>query len=98
VGEVLVHGPGLGFGAGDGDVHLGGVVEQVVAAGEAVVEFGDAPGRDDFDGRLQRVEGEFEADLVVAFARAAVGDGDAILFLSDGYLAPGDDGPGEGGS
>jgi len=98
VGEVFVHGPGLGLGAGDGDVGPGGVVEQVVAAGEAVVEFGDAPGRDDFDGRLQGVVGEFEADLVVAFARAAVGDGDAVLFLGDGYLAPGGDGPSEGGS
>ena len=98
VGQVLVHGPGLGFGAGHGDLHLRGVVEQVVAAGEAVVEFGDAPGRDDLDGRLQGVEGQFEADLVVAFARAAVGDGDALFFLRDGDLTPGDDGPSEGGS
>jgi hypothetical protein len=30
------------------------------------------PGRDDFDVRFQSVEGEFETDLVVAFACASV--------------------------
>ena len=95
VGEVLVHAPGFGFGGGDGDVLLGGVVEEVVAAGEAGVEFGDAPGGDDFDCGLEGVEGEFEADLVVAFAGAAVGDGDAVFFLCNGDLGAGDDGAGE---
>jgi len=46
---------------------LGGVVEKVIAAGEAFVEFGDTPWSDDFDSRLDGVEGELEADLVVAF-------------------------------
>ena len=56
VGEVLVYGPGLRFCRGDGDLHLLGVVEQVVAAGEAVVEFGDSPGGDDFDLGMEGVE------------------------------------------
>ncbi len=98
VREVLVHGPGFALRAGDRYFHLGGVVEQIVSAGEAVVEFGDAPWGDDFDGGLEGVEGEFEADLVVTFAGAAVGDGDTVLFLRDGYLASGYDGAGEGGS
>ena len=56
VGEVLVHGPGLGFRGGDGDVHLFGVVEEVVAADEAFVEFGHPPGGDDLDLGLESVE------------------------------------------
>ena len=96
VGEVFVHAPGFGLGGGDGDGLLGGVVEEVVAAGEAGVEFGDAPGGDHFDGGLEGIEGEFEADLVVAFAGAAVGDGDAVFFLGDSDLGAGDDGAGEG--
>ena len=66
MGKVLVHGPGLGFGAGDGDVLGGGIVEQGGASGEAGIEFRDAPGSDHFDGGLEGVEGEFEADLVVS--------------------------------
>ena len=65
---------------------MGGVVEEVVAACEARIEFGDAPGGDDADAGLQGVEGEFEADLVVAFAGAAVGDGGAGFFLGDADL------------
>ena len=96
VGEVFVHAPGLGFGGSDGDVLLRGVVEEVVAAGETGVEFGDAPGGDDFDGGLESVEGEFEAHLVVAFAGTAVRDGDAVFLLRYGDLGAGDDGAGEG--
>ena len=70
MGKVLVHGPGLGFGAGDGDVLSGGIVEQGGASGEAGVEFGDTPGSDDFDGGLESIEGEFEADLVVSWGES----------------------------
>lgn len=45
---------------------LGGVVEQVVAALEAVVEGGVAPRGNDLDLGVDRVEGKLEADLVVA--------------------------------
>lgn len=72
--EVLVHGPGFGLGGCDGDVHLVGVVEEVVSADEAGVEFGHALGRDDLDFGLEGVEGEFEADLVVSFALLGVLD------------------------
>jgi hypothetical protein len=44
VGDVVVGGVGLGLGLGDGDALLGGVVEEVVAALEAVEEEGVAPG------------------------------------------------------
>ena len=50
-------------GGGNGDVHLGGVVEQVVPAGESVVEFWDPPWGDHFDVGLKGVESELEPDL-----------------------------------
>lgn len=81
VGEVLVHGPGLGLGGGDGDTLLLGVVEQVLTALEALVEDGVAPRGDDLDGRLKSVEGKLEANLVVTLTGAAVGDGEAALTL-----------------
>jgi hypothetical protein len=46
---------------------LSGIIEKVIAAGKAFVEFGDTPGGDNFDCGLEGVEGELEADLVVAF-------------------------------
>lgn len=49
-----------------GHTPLGGVVEQVVAALEAVVEGGVAPRGNDLDLGVDRVEGKLEADLVVA--------------------------------
>ena len=60
--KVLIHAPWLAFGAGNRDELLGSVVEQVVAAGEAIVEFGDTPWGNDFDRGLEGVEGELEAD------------------------------------
>ena len=82
----------------DGDVLLGGVGEERLAAGEAVVELGDAPGRDDLDVGLEAVEGELEADLVVALAGAAVRDVVAALLLGDGHHAASDDGARERGT
>jgi hypothetical protein len=96
--HVLVHAPRLALGAGDGDALLGGVVEEVVAALEAVVEDGVPPGSDDLDGGLESVEGQLEADLVVTLASATVGDGEAALLLGDSDLGTGDDGAGEGGT
>ena len=98
VGHVLVHAPWLCLCLGDRDADFVGVVEKVVAAGEAVVEFGNAPWGNDLDVGLEGVVAEFEADLIVTFAGATVGDGDAALALGDGDLATGDDGAGEGGA
>jgi hypothetical protein len=96
--HVLVHAPRLALGAGDGDALLSGVVEEVVAALEAVVEDRVPPGSDDLDAGLESVEGQLEADLVVTLAGAAVRDGEAALLLGDGNLGTGDDGAGERGT
>ena len=83
VGQVLVHTPRLGLGRGDGDALLGGVGEQIISALEAVVEDRVSPWGDDLDIRLQGVKGQFEADLVIALARATVGNGKASLLLGN---------------
>lgn len=95
VGQVLVHAPGLALCAGDGDAGLLGVVEEILATLEAVVEDGVAPWGNDLDGGLQGVEGQLEADLVVALTGAAVRDGETALLLGDGNLGAGNDGTGE---
>jgi hypothetical protein len=82
-----------------------------LTAGEAVVEFWllawsgiprestwETPGSDDFNVGLQGVKGQFEADLVVAFACTAVGDSLAAFLLRNLHLASGDDGTSEGSS
>ena len=81
VGQVLVHGPGLGLGGGDGNALLLGVVEQVLTALEALVEDGVAPRGNDLDAGLEGVEGKLEANLVVTLTSAAVGDSEAALAL-----------------
>jgi hypothetical protein len=81
VGQVLIHGPGLGLGGGDGNALLLGVVEQVLTALEALVEDGVAPRGNDLDGGLEGVEGKLEANLVVTLTGAAVGDSEAALAL-----------------
>jgi hypothetical protein len=96
--HVFIHAPGLALGAGDRDALLSGIVEEVVAALEAVVEDGVPPGCEDLDAGLESVECQLEADLVVALASAAVRDGKAALLLGDGDLGAGDDGAGEGGT
>ncbi|THX43602.1 Bystin-domain-containing protein [Aureobasidium pullulans] len=95
VGQILVHAPGLALCAGDGDAGLLGVVEEILATLEAVVEDGVAPWGNDLDGGLQGVEGQLEADLVVALTGAAVRDGETALLLGDGNLGAGNDGTGE---
>lgn len=87
VGQVLVHGPGLGLGGGDGDALLLGVVEQVLTALEALVEDGVAPRGDDLDAGLEGVEGKLEANLVVTLTSATVRDGEAALALSFGLVS-----------
>jgi hypothetical protein len=58
----------------------------------------ETPGSDDFNVRLQCIKGQFEADLVVAFACTAVGDGLAAFLLRNLHLATGNDGTSEGSS
>ena len=58
----------------------------------------DAPWRDNLDVGLEAVEGELEADLVVALAGAAVRDVVAALLLSDGHHTAGNNGARERGT
>jgi hypothetical protein len=62
---------------------------------EAVVESWVTPWRNHFDAGLESVECEFETDLIVAFACAAVGDSHTTLFLCDCDLSAGNHWPGE---
>ncbi len=59
----------------DGDAVLGGESDLLIAAH---LPFAD--GGDDFQIRRQRLEGDVEADLIVALAGAAVRDGDGVVF------------------
>lgn len=93
--QVLVHAPWLALCASDGNALLCGVVEQILTTLEALVEDGVTPWSNDLDGGLESVEGEFEADLVVALASAAVGDGEAALLLGDCHLRTSNDGTSE---
>lgn len=83
VSQVLIHTPGLGLGRGHRDALLGGIVEQGITAGEAVVEDGVTPRGDDLDVGLEGVEGKFETNLVVTLAGASVGDSDSAFSLED---------------
>jgi hypothetical protein len=96
--EVFVHGPWLALGRCDWYAFLGRVVEQRFTAWEYLVELGNTPWCDDLDGGLQSVEGEFEAYLVVALARATVGDVLAVFLLSNGDLGTSNDRACEGGT
>src|SRR6056297_147168 len=91
VHDILVAGVrllGRGF---DRNVVLGGKGEQVPAALEACEELRILPRRDDLEIRCQRGKGQFEADLVVALARRAVGERRRAHLPGDLHLALGDD-------
>jgi hypothetical protein len=94
--QVLIHTPRLALCAADRNASLGGVIEKVVSACEALVEFGIAPWSNDFDGGLEGIECELETDLVVALSGAAVRNGNAAFFLGDFDLCTGNDRTGEG--
>ena len=98
VGHVLVHRPWLCLSLGDGDANLGGVVEKVITALEAGVELGNSPWGDNLDIGLEGIEGKLKTDLVIAFTRAAVGDGNTTLSESNSNLGTGNDGTSERGS
>lgn len=98
VGKVLIHGPRFGLCLRDWDTGLGGVLEQIIAAGEAVVKFRVAPRGNDLDVGLQSIECKLKADLVVSFAGTAMRDCNTALLLSDCNLATSDDRTSKGGS
>ena len=98
VSQVGVHGPRLRLCRGDGNAVLLGIVQQILPALEAVAELGQPPRRNDLDGGLQCVEGQLEADLVVALAGAAMRDEATALLLSDADLGAGDDRAGKRGA
>lgn len=81
MGQVLVHTPWLGLGGCHGDALLRSIGEQVVTALEAVVEDRITPRGNDLDIGLQGVESQFETDLVITLAGAAVGNSEAALPL-----------------
>ena len=77
--EVDVDGVGRGLGDGDLDAALDGVVDLLLAR-EAHAH---AHGGDDLQPGIEGVDGHVEADLVVALAGAAVGDGAGTLAVGD---------------
>ena len=96
VKEVGVHRVG-GFLAAlhlDGDAVGLAVVEQRLAGGEVPL----APRRDHFHAGHERVSAELEADLVVALAGGAVGDGIRAALAGDLDEALGDQRAGDGGA
>ena len=96
--QVLVHAPWLALCAADWNALLSRILKKILSALEALVEDWVTPRCDDLDGWLEGVECEFETDLVVALACAAVGDGEAAFLLGYGDLGASDDWAGEGGS
>jgi hypothetical protein len=98
VSQVGIHGPRLCLGRCDGDAVLLGIVEQILPALEAVAELGQPPRRNDLDGGLEGVEGQLEADLVVALAGAAVRNEAALFLLGNPDLGACDDRAGQTGA
>ena len=96
VEEVPVHGIGLLRGDVDGDLVLPGVVDEVRPGLECPV--GGTPWRDELDCGIQRVCGEFEADLVVALAGRAVADVLGAFLAGDFHEVLGDQGARNGGA
>ena len=98
VQEVAVHGEGL-FRAGlDGDFFVVAVGDHFGTAGELGAETLVTPRGDDFEIGGEGGGGELEANLVVAFAGGAVGDGVGAFCLGDFDHALGDEGAGDGGA
>jgi len=74
------------------------IVEEIVTAGVLLEEFGVTPWSNDLDRRLDGVESELEADLVITLAGAAVTDSNTAFLLRDAHLRSGDDWSGQAGS
>jgi hypothetical protein len=94
----LTHAPWLALCAADGNASFLCVVEEIVAACESLVEFGQTPGGNDLDGGLESVEREFETDLVVSLTGATVRDSNASFLLCNFDLGASNDGASKGGS
>ena len=77
-----------------GDIVGLGVLNFLLAG----LDIPDTPGGDDLHIRSKGLDGQLEADLVVALAGAAVADGVGALFFGDVHNALGDDGTGKGGA
>lgn len=90
---VAIGAVGLGFGGRDRDAMLLGIRDHFGTRVEGPL--GVSPGCDDFDIGLEGVIGEFEADLIVAFAGGAVGDISGLFFARDFDLALGNEGTGD---
>ena len=78
----------------DRDAVLLGIVHQLLAGQQVPL----APGRDHLDAGLQRVGAQLEADLVVALAGGAVGDGVGAGLVGDLDQALGDQRTSDGGA
>ena len=76
----------------DGNAALFCVVNFLLAG----LDVPDAPRCDNLHVRVKRLDGQLEADLVVALAGAAVADGSAVLLVSDFDEALGNQRPCEG--
>ncbi|MBP2445297.1 hypothetical protein JOH51_002736 [Rhizobium leguminosarum] len=71
---------------------LRGIFQQLDAGAHVPL----APGSDDLNRRIERIDGEFEADLVVTLARRAMGDGIRPDLTGYGDQMLGDQRPGDG--
>jgi len=95
VEEVAVHGVGFFGGGLDGDVLFGAIGDHLGAARELLAEARVAPGGDDLEVGRQGGGGEFETDLVVAFAGGAMGQGLGLFPAGDFNHALGNKGAGD---
>ncbi len=96
--EIPVHRVGLFGGGLDRDFLLLAVGDHFGPAGEQVAEPGVAPRGDDFQFGRQSGGGEFEADLVVAFAGGAVCEGNSFFLAGHVYHAARDKRAGDAGA
>ena len=94
VPDVAVHGVGTVLLDRHGDVARLGVLDLLFAG----LDVPDTPGGDDLHVGVEGLDGQLEADLVIALAGAAMANGGAVLLVGDLHQALGDQGTGEGGT
>ena len=98
VEEILIDGVvGLGLGI-DGDAVLGAVGEQVLAALEALNEFGITPRGNGLDGGGECLCAHLEAHLVISLSGGSVGNVLSSLFVGDADHFLGNAWTGNGGA
>lgn len=88
--KILVHTPGFRLGGCDRDILLSSEVEEVIAAGETIIELGKPPWGNDFYGGLEGIESEFKSDLIIPFASTSMRNSDTVFLLSGRNLRTGD--------